>query len=898
MPEKMRLFLVDGTALAYRGYFAFIKNPLINSRGENTSAPFAFTNSLFKLIREFAPTHLAVVFDAPGRTFRHERYSDYKATREKMPDDLAQTLPRVHQVVAAMAIPILQVAGYEADDVLATLARQGSGEGMEVFLVSGDKDMMQCLSERVHMLRPGRRGDEWQLLEVEDVRGRYGVEPARVTDVLGLMGDASDNVPGVPGVGEKTAVRLIREYGSLEGVLAGVAGLNQPRLRESLLQHADQAKLSKQLVTLDREVPLPVEARELVFRGFDRPRLIELFNELEFSALVRELLREGGAEETESEYLDYRLITDPGSLEEVLAVMGAAPIFAVDLETTGLDPHQARVVGVSLAVEPGRAYYLPLRHAHGPNLEPSPTLERLRGLIEDPEHPKAGHNIKYDALVLRNEGIELRGIAFDTMVASYLLNPARRQHGLDSLALEYLQHQPIPITSLIGTGKDQISFAEVLTDEAAEYSCEDADLTVRLMREMAPKLEALELSGLFESIEVPLIPILVEMESKGVLVDLDLLGAMGREFERELVVLEEEIHRLAGGSFNVNSPQQLQEVLFDRLDLPRGRRTKTGWSTDSEVLEGLVAEHPIAAKLLDYRSLSKLKSTYIDALPRLLDERTGRIHTSFNQTVAATGRLSSSEPNLQNIPVRTEAGRRIRRAFIAPPGRVLLSADYSQIELRIMAHLSRDERLIEAFRRGEDVHASTAAVIFDRPISEVTEEQRRQAKTVNFGVMYGMGAVSLGKQLGIPSAEAKDFIENYFERFQGVTRYIEETREAARRNGFVTTLLNRRRYLPELESGAHQIRAFAERTAVNTPIQGSAADLIKLAMIAVHDWIGRESVPADMLIQVHDELVFEVDEEAVATVRDRVMELMAGALRLDVPVVVEAAWGFNWAEAH
>ncbi len=656
--------------------------------------------------------------------------------------------------------------------------------------------------------------------------------------------------------------------------------------------------MSKRLVTLDHEVPLEVGPADLHFEGFDRPRLIELFNELEFTALMRELLEEGGTPESESEDTEYRCVTTTEELEEVVALCREAPVFALDLETTGLDPHQAEVVGVSLSVQAGEAWYLPLRHTDGPNLPAAETLERLRELIEDPDRPKAGHNIKYDALVLRNEGIDLQGIVFDTMVASYLLNPSRRQHGLDSLSLEYLQHQPIPITDLIGTGKEQRSFAEVPVDEASVYAGEDADLTLRLMLEMAPKLELLELRGLFDRIEVPLIPVLVAMESRGVLVDRDLLGKMGAEFERELAGLEEEIHRLADLEFNVNSPQQLQEVLFDQLGLPKGRKTKTGYSTDSEVLEGLVTEHPIASRLLDYRSMSKLKSTYIDALPRLIEPRTGRIHTSFNQTVATTGRLSSSEPNLQNIPVRTEAGRRIRRAFIAPPGRVLLSADYSQIELRIMAHLSRDERLIEAFRRGEDIHTSTAAAIFEVPLEEVSEDRRRQAKTVNFGVMYGMGSVSLGKQLGIPSAQAKDFIESYFERFQGVARYIEETREAARRNGFVTTLLNRRRYLPELESGAHQIRAFAERTAVNTPIQGSAADLIKLAMIAVHDWIESSGVAAEMIIQVHDELVFEVDEEAAPRVRDRVMERMAGALELDVPIVVDAAWGRDWAEAH
>jgi DNA polymerase-1 len=898
MPSKPTLFLVDGTALAYRGYFAFIKNPLINSRGENTSAPYAFTNSLLKLIREFEPSHLAVVFDARGKTFRHERYKEYKATREKMPEDLAQSLPRVRQVVEAMAIPMVEVPGFEADDVMGTLARQGSEEQMEVVLVTSDKDMMQCLDGRVSMLRPGRRGEEWRPLTSDDVRERYGVEPEQVIDILGLMGDASDNVPGVPNVGEKTAQKLIQEYGSVEAVLDHSGEISQPRLRDNLATFADQAMLSKELVTIDTGVALDVGPSDLKFQGFNTAELAELLNELEFSSLTQELAEEDGEEPPETVPTDYHLVESTEELDEVIRECREAEIFAVDLETTGLNPMTARVVGISLGTGPLRAWYLPLRHQQGVNLPAEETLAKIRTLLEDPERPKVGHNIKYDGLVLRNEDIRLNGIAFDTMVASYLLNPSRRKHGLDSLALEYLHHQMIPISKLIGTGKDQISFADVLTEEAGEYACEDADITYRLMDEMGPKLEALELSSLLEEIEVPLISVLMEMESKGVLVDQDLLFAMGTEFEGELQQLETEIHGLAGEEFNVNSPQQLQQILFEKLELPRGKKTKTGYSTDSEVLEGLTTEHPIAGKLLDYRVLSKLMSTYIDALPRLIDPETGRIHTSFNQTVATTGRLSSSEPNLQNIPIRTEAGRRIRRAFVAPPGRVLLSADYSQIELRIMAHLSRDERLLAAFQDGADVHKSTAAAIFECAPDEVTEEQRRQAKTVNFGVMYGMGSVSLGKQLGISSSDARTFIENYFQRFSGVARYIEETKEAAQRNGYVTTLLNRRRYMPELESTAPQVRAFAERTAVNTPIQGSAADLIKKAMIAIQRWIWESGPPAEMLIQVHDELVFEVDENQVEEVRARVVAMMEGALDLDVPIVVDAAWGPNWAEAH
>ena len=898
MPSGPSLFLVDGTALAYRGYFAFIKNPLINSKGENTSAPYAFANSLLKLLRDFEPTHIAVVFDARGKTFRHERYEAYKATREKMPEDLAQSLPRVHQVVEAMGIPIIEVPGFEADDVLGTLAGRGSAEGMEVYLVTGDKDLLQCLGDRVRMLRPGRRGDDWQELDEEYVLERYGVGPERFIDILGLMGDSSDNIPGVPKVGEKTAQRLILEYGSLEAVLENADEISQPKLRENLKEYADQARLSKELVTIHTELELEAGPGDLAFSGFNTPRLVELLTELEFTSMTKEILKESDESPGGEEDTHYTLVETEEQLAEALEACENAPIVSVDLETTSLNPLEARVVGVSLSTEPLRAWYLPLRHQQGTNLPAEATLERLAVMLKDPDRPKTGHNIKYDALVLRNEGIDIRGIAFDTMVASYLLNPSRRHHGLDSLALEYLQHQMIPISSLIGSGRNQISFADTLTEEAGEYACEDADMALRLMREMTPKLEALELRSLMDQIEVPLIPVLVEMEATGVLVDRSLLGAMSSEFEEELTRLEAEIHDQAGEAFNVNSPQQLQEILFDKLGLPPAKKTKTGLSTDSEVLEGLITEHEIARMLLDYRALSKLKSTYIDALPRLINPDTGRIHTSFNQTVATTGRLSSSEPNLQNIPIRSTAGRRIRRAFVAPEGRVLLSADYSQIELRVMAHLSKDERLLEAFRSGSDVHTSTAAAIFECPLEEVSADQRRQAKTVNFGVMYGMGSVSLGKQLGIPSSEAKAFIESYFDRFSGVAGYIEWAKEEARRNGFVTTLMNRRRYMPELESSAPQVRSFAERTAVNTPIQGSAADLIKKAMISIDRWLRQEEVPADMLIQVHDELVFEVDSEAVEEVQKRVVDLMESALDLDVPIVVDAAWGPNWAEAH
>ena len=895
MSEQKRLFLIDGSALAYRSYFAFVRNPLINSKGENTSAPFGFTNTLLKLLREYAPEYLAVVFDTGKPTFRHERYAEYKATRQKMPDEMREQIPRIYQVIEAMQVPVLEMDGFEADDVIGTLARQASDRGIECVLVTGDKDFMQLVSPAIKVLNPRKAGNDVELIDEAGVVERMGVSPAQITDLLGLMGDSSDNVPGVPKVGPKTAVSLVQEYGDLETVLANADKVRGKAVQENLRTYADQARLSKELVTIDMEVPVGLDLDAMAVQEFDIEVLSELFKELEFSRFLREL----GPEEEEVEVV-YETIATEEVLDRLIeAIVGADSLIAVDLETTDIDAMRAEIVGISLCAEPLHAYYIPVGHMDGPNLDRERVLEKLRPMLEDPSVPKCGQNVKYDAMVLVRAGVHPQGFVFDTMIASYLADPAARQHNLDALSLQYLNHKMVPITDLIGSGKKQISFAKVPVDKAAAYSCEDADITRRLEKILAPKLEELRLTELFRDIEMPLVEILRRMEEVGVSVDVDLLGEMSGRMEAQLEGLMAEIYEEAGEEFNINSTQQLGRILFEKLELPHKRKTKTGYSTDVRVLEDLADRHPLPKLLLEYRQVMKLKSTYVDALPRMIHPETERIHTSFNQSITATGRLSSSDPNLQNIPIRTEVGREIRRAFVpGDPSWVLLSADYSQIELRIMAHLSGDETLAESFRADEDVHSRTAALLFSVFPEMVDEEMRRRAKTINYGVMYGMGRYGLARQLGIPPFEAQDFIDSYFATYPGVAKYVEETIQEARKDGFVTTLRGRRRYLPEINSKNTRVREFAERTAVNTPIQGSSADLIKIAMINLSRRIAEESLRTRMILQVHDELVFEVPMDEVDRAQELVVREMERALPLSVPVRVDAGVGGDWLEAH
>jgi DNA polymerase-1 len=900
MAKTPRLFLIDGSALAYRSYFAFIRNPLINSKGENTSAIFGFTRTLLDLLAQEKPEYLAVAFDTPEPTFRHERFADYKATRQKMPDDMSMQLPRLKEVTEALGVTLIELPGFEADDVMGTLAKQAERQGLDTYLVTGDKDLMQLVSPRVKIYSLRKVDNQQEILDVAGVQQKFGVPPERVIDVLALMGDSSDNIPGIRGIGEKTAVKLIQDYGDLETVLAKAAEVKPKGVAEKILANVAMARLSQELATIHTDVPLPYAPTELAPRPRDAARLTVLFQDLEFGSLVKQV-----AAHAQADHQGYRLIRSRAEFDGLCQTMQTLQRFAIDTETTDLDPIKAELLCVSVAWVPGEAYCVPLHFPEdGQSDDGDYVLKRLKPILENPASLKSGQNIKYDMLVLSRHGIELQGVEFDTMVASYVVNPSGRQHNLDALALEYLHIKKIPITDLIGSGKGQRNMRQVPLEDMARYACEDADVTWRLRDLLEAKLKETATWDLFQRVEVPLIAVLKEMEQAGVCLDVPFLGQMSQEMNRQLLTLTQEIYALAGEVFNINSTQQLGRILFDKLEIhkaqgiKRVRKTKTGYSTDVAALE-LFKEHPLVRKMLDYRQLAKLKSTYVDALPQLVNPQTGRLHTSFNQTVTATGRLSSSDPNLQNIPARTELGREIRKAFIAETeDRCLLSADYSQIELRILAHLSQDAALIESFRSGEDVHRRTASRIFGVAPEKVTPVQRARAKTINFGVIYGMGPMRLAREIEISLEEARRFIEAYFATYPGVQRYTVESISKARDQGYVTTLLGRRRYLPELFNDNLGIRVAAESMAINTPVQGSSADIIKLAMINIRDRLRREHLGAQMLLQVHDELVFEVPEAEVEAVKQLVVEEMERAVELEVPIKVDVGVGRNWFEAH
>ena len=900
MAKAPRLFLIDGSALAYRSYFAFIRNPLINSKGENTSAVYGFTRTLLDILSHEQPEYIAVAFDTPMPTFRHERFAAYKATRQKMPEEMSAQLPRLKEVAEALGTILIEIPGFEADDVMGTLAKRAERQGIETYLVSGDKDFMQLVSSVVKIYGLRKVGNQQEILDPAGVQEKFGVPPQRVIDVLALMGDSSDNVPGIPGIGEKTAVKLIQDYGDLATVLAKAAELKPKGVSEKVRANTELARLSRELVTIHTDVPLPYSPADLAPRPREPARLTQLFQDLEFGSLLKQI-----AADPAVDHQGYHLIRSRPEFDRLCQTLQALERFAVDTETTDLSPIKAGLVCLSFAWRPGEAYCVPMQFPDEGEPEDSAyVLEHLKPILENPAILKSGQNIKYDMLVLSHHGLELQGVEFDTMVASYVLNPTGRQHNLDALALEYLQIKKTPITDLIGSGKGQRTMREVPIEAVSRYACEDADVTWRLRDLLEPKLGETETWELFQRAEIPLIAGLKEMEQAGVCLDVPLLREMSRDMERQLLALTQQIHDLAGEVFNINSTQQLGRILFDKLEIQKAhgvkrvRKTKIGYSTDVAALEQF-KEHALVAKILEYRQLAKLKSTYVDALPQLVNPKTGRVHTSYNQTVTATGRLSSSDPNLQNIPARTEMGREIRKAFIAAgPDQCLLSADYSQIELRLLAHLSQDRTLIESFRAGEDVHRRTAALIFGVPAEKVTPEQRARAKTINFGVIYGMGATRLAREIAISLEEAKRFIDAYFATYPGVHRYTVESVQKAREHGYVTTVLGRRRYLSELFSDNQGVRAAAENMAINTPVQGSSADLIKLAMINIRNRFRREKLRAQMLLQVHDELVFEVPVAELDTVKPLVVEEMERAVRLDVPVKVDVGMGRNWFEAH
>jgi DNA polymerase-1 len=893
MPNQPKLYLIDGSSYIYRAFYAI--NRLTNAQGMPTNAVFGFLQMIKKIIEQENPEYLAVVFDAKGPTFRHDLYEEYKAHRPSMPEDLVVQIPYIKEVSRDYGLPILEKQGFEADDIIATLAKEAEAKGFEVVIVSGDKDLMQMISSRICMWDTLKN----QIFNMETMRERFGTSPSQWVDIIGLAGDSSDNVPGVPGIGEKTAVKLIQAHGSLDKLLEESTPVTPPKLKEKLLQYKEQALLSRTLVTLDTAVPLDLSPTDLTIRPKDVSGLKKLFLELGFKKFVEDL---GGEEDQEIPFQgEFKGITDFEELVAFAEYIKEVGRVSLDLETTSEDPMRAEIVGIGLSYEEGRAVYIPVGHRYlgvPDQLPLSKVLGLLKEIIEDPAIEKIGQNVKYEWIILRRYGLAYRGITFDTMIASYLLNPSRRTHNLTQIAQNYSGRCLTTYKEVVGTGAKAKNFSEVSVEQAIAYGAEDAEVTLSCALKLEPLLKEEGLEDLFNEMEMPLIPVLAEMEMHGVRVDSQALSLFSREVEGKLFQLEEQIYQMAGERFNLNSPQQLGVIFFEKLKLPQGKKTKgrTRLSTDAEVLKDLSLHHPLAAEVWNYRTLSKLKSTYIDALPKLIHPGSGRLHTSFNQTVTATGRLSSSEPNLQNIPVRTEEGRRIRQAFIPEAGWTMISADYSQIELRILAHYSADATLVQAFQEGQDIHSRTAAELFNCAPEEVNSEMRRQAKVINFGILYGMSAFGLSKELGINNREAQIMIDQYFLKYQGVKQYIEDTLAEARRMRIVTTLFNRIRHIEDINSANRAVRQFAERTAINTPIQGTAADLIKIAMIRIHETLHREKMESRMLLQVHDELVFESPVKELPALKTLVKEIMEGVLKLRVPLEVQLSQGNNWAD--
>jgi DNA polymerase-1 len=957
-PASPDLVLVDGSSYLYRAFHAL--PPLTSSRGEPTGAVFGVVNMLLKFLKEYAPKRIAVVFDAPGKTFRDEIFAEYKAHRAPMPQELRAQIEPLLAVVRALGLPVLRVEGVEADDVIGTLARFAAARGMNVLISTSDKDMAQLVDGRVQLINTmsGTR------LDREGVKAKFDVWPEQIIDYLALVGDSSDNIPGIDKVGPKTAAKWLHQHGTIDALVANAASV-EGKVGENLRAGLATLALSRRLATIRTDLDLSADADELVPRAPDLAALRELYTRFELRMLLRQLPGgEAGSDEsaaspggggatvasgsggaptrkqilaanaaanaaemeavglaappggrTEEAALietgheigriarEYETIFEWPQLVRWLQQLAGSELFAFDTETTGLDYMQAEIVGVSFCIEPGRAAYVPLRHdyAGAPDqLDRERVLAALKPILEDESRAKVGQHYKFDVHVLENHGIRLAGVRYDTMLESYIWNSTATRHDMDSNADRYLGVRTIHYEDVAGKGAKQIAFSQVPVDRASEYAAEDADVTMRLHRALWPYLEKKpELKQLYEEIEQPLVPVLQRMERRGVLLDRDKLRALSREFAERLLETQEAAHREAGHPFNLESPKQLQQILFERLKLPILRKTPTGQpSTAEDVLEDLAESFPLPRLILDYRALAKLKSTYTDKLPELVNAKTGRVHTSYHQAVAQTGRLSSSDPNLQNIPIRRAEGRRIREAFIAPPGRVLMAADYSQIELRIMAHLSNDPALLRAFADELDVHQATAAEIFNVPLARVTPDQRRAAKTINFGLIYGMSAFGLAQRLGLDRGAAQKYIEIYFARYPGVKRYMDDTREQAKRDGYVETVCGRRLYLPEILARNKQMQQYAERAAINAPMQGTAADIIKRAMIEVEAWCAREPERACLIMQVHDELVLEVREDAVEEVGQAVRERMVDAARLSIPLVVEVGTGRNWDEAH
>ena len=902
LQKQKRLILVDGSSFLFRAYHAI--PPLTNANGEPTNAIYGVSNMLRKLIADYHSDYITVVFDAQGKTFRHALYDQYKAHRPPMPDDLRVQIAPLHNLIQAMGLPLIIESGVEADDVLGALAQQAEQHGYEVIISTGDKDMAQLVTE--HIILENTMSDT--RLDIQGVTEKFGVRPEQIIDYLALMGDSVDNIPGVPKVGPKTAAKWLNQYQTLENLIAHANEITG-KIGENLRANLDQLSIAKQLTTIKCDLDLPYTMEDLKQQPMDKVKLKNLLSELGFLSWLKTLDNDFKAEPLQTEdkpgKIDssYETILTEQHFNEWLKQLDKAELFAFDTETTSLDYSNAQIVGVSFAVSPGKAAYVPLAHDYPgvpDQLDRSKILEKLRPVLENPDKAKLGQNLKYDMHVLANHGIALRGIAHDTMLESYVFNSTATKHNMDDLAKEYLGVETIHYQDVAGKGAKQIGFQEVPIELAAPYAAEDADITFQLHNRLIAKLRKQpSLLKLYAELEIPLISVLARIERNGVLIDTAMLAQQSFELSREIIFLEQRAHDLAGQVFNLGSPKQIQDILYDRQKLPVLKKTPKGQpSTEESVLQELAVDYPLPKLILEYRSLSKLKSTYTDKLPQQVDGQTGRVHTSYHQAVAATGRLSSSDPNLQNIPIRSEEGRKIRQAFIAPEGRKIIAADYSQIELRIMAHLSADKSLLDAFTEGRDVHSATAAEVFGVSSGQVTADLRRSAKAINFGLIYGMSAFGLAQQLGLPRNKAQSYIDLYFTRYPGVKNYMDNIREQAHQQGYVETLFGRRLYLPEINSRNAARRQYAERTAINAPMQGTAADIIKRAMIAADQWLHLEKPDAKMIMQVHDELVFEIAIDQVDACAAHIRAIMAGAANLNVPLIVDIGIGNNWDEAH
>lgn len=929
-----KLFLLDAYALIYRAYFAFANNHRYNSKGLNTSAMFGFTNTLLEVLNKEKPTHIAVVFDTPAQTARHEEYTEYKAHREEMPEDLALSIPYIIRIIEAFDIPVIMSDGYEADDVIGTLAKKAEKHGFVTYMMTPDKDFGQLVDENILIYKPARLGNGAEVLGVKEVCAKFEVQtPDQVRDILGLWGDSADNIPGIPGVGEKTAKELIKQFGTVEGVLENTDKL-KGKLQERVREHGEKAILSKRLATIWVDAPVELEEDKLIMSKPKEDLVREVFGELEFRTLMLKVLGEtlpvaaptpkapkpkdtnqmdlfgGGGEATEeaaavSPYRNihdtehtYILADTPEKRAELVAKLSAVPSFCFDSETTALDELSAEIVGLSFSIKEGEGYYVPVP---ADEEVARAVLEEFRGVLESETIEKTGQNIKYDLSVLANYGITVQGPLFDTMVAHYLIQPDMR-HGMDLLAQTYLNYAPVKIEELIGKkGKGQGTMRDVEIEKIKEYAAEDADITLQLRNKFEPMLTETATRKLFDEVEMPLVPVLAGMEREGIKLDKEAMAEFSIRLQKDIETFENDIYELAGERFNLNSPKQLGDILFIKLAIDdKAKKTATKqFATGEEILSKLVHKHPIVQKIMDYRMVQKLKSTYVDALPLLINAKTGRLHTSFNQTVAATGRLSSTNPNLQNIPIKTEQGREIRKSFVPRgEGYTLVSADYSQVELRIIAHLSGDEGMIEAFSQKQDIHAATAAKIYGIELADVTSDMRRNAKSVNFGIIYGMSAFGLSEQLQIPRGEAGEIIKQYFIKYPRVKEYMDLSIERARENGYVETIMGRRRNLPDINSTNATVRGYAERNAINAPIQGTAADIIKLAMINIHADLKRLNTKSKMVLQVHDELVFDVHVDELDMLKPLIHDRMMNAVSLTVPLEVEVGVGQNWLEAH